>query len=69
VSGDCCFELRKLQAIHRGTLDRLILDETALLVLVAAAAVAGIIASGLWGGLGHVVGAVAMRRTHPCIKT
>src|SRR5260221_9480027 len=32
---------------------RLILGETALLIFVAAAAVAGIIASGLWGGIGH----------------
>jgi hypothetical protein len=34
-------------------LGRLVLGETALLVLVATAAVAGIIASWLWGGLGH----------------
>jgi hypothetical protein len=35
------------------TLGRLVLGETALLVLVATATVAGIITSGLWGGLGH----------------
>src|SRR5260221_12323842 len=32
---------------------RLVLGEAAPLIFVAAAAVAGIIASGLWGGVGH----------------
>jgi hypothetical protein len=49
-------------------LGRLVLGETALLVLVATAAVAGIIASGLWGGLGHVVGAIEAGRTHPLYR-
>jgi hypothetical protein len=34
-------------------LGRLVLGETALLIFIAAAAVAGLIASGLWGGFGH----------------